>query len=280
MKQNEKWTDYLMIVAGSFIMGFAIKNMYDPMNLVTGGVSGAAIIVKSLTGIPLWATNTVLNIPLFLAAWRLKGWNFIRRTLVATMSLSVSLYVIPEMPLVEGDLFLSAVFGGIISGVGTGLVFLYQATTGGTDMLAALMQLKLRHYSIAEIMQFLDGAVVVAGASLFGIRHAFYAILAIYAVCKVSDGILDGMEFAKQAVVISDRSEEIAGQVMDRLERGVTAVDATGMYSGRTRKMLFCVVSRKELVILRDIVKQIDPRAFVIVDDVREVFGEGFIEEV
>jgi len=92
-----------MIVAGSFIMGFAIKNMYDPMNLVTGGVSGAAIIVKSLTGIPLWATNTVLNIPLFLAAWRLKGWNFIRRTLVATMSLSVSLYVIPEMPLVEGD---------------------------------------------------------------------------------------------------------------------------------------------------------------------------------
>ena len=280
MKQNEKWTDYLMIVAGSFIMGFAIKNMYDPMNLVTGGVSGAAIIVKSLTGIPLWATNTVLNIPLFLAAWRLKGWNFIRRTLVATMSLSVSLYVIPEMPLVEGDLFLSAVFGGIVSGVGTGLVFLYQATTGGTDMLAALMQLKLRHYSIAEIMQFLDGAVVVAGASLFGIRHAFYAILAIYAVCKVSDGILDGMKFAKQAVVISDRSEEIAGQVMDRLERGVTAVDATGMYSGRTRKMLFCVVSRKELVILRDIVKQIDPRAFVIVDDVREVFGEGFIEEV
>ncbi|MCI8958591.1 MAG: YitT family protein [Lachnospiraceae bacterium] len=268
-----------MIVAGSFIMGFAIKNMYDPMNLVTGGVSGAAIIVKSLTGIPLWATNTVLNIPLFLAAWRLKGWNFIRRTLVATVSLSVSLYVIPEMPLVEGDLFLSAVFGGIVSGVGTGLVFLYQATTGGTDMLAALMQLKLRHYSIAQIMQFLDGAVVVAGASLFGIRHAFYAILAIYAVCKVSDGILDGMKFAKQAVVISDRSEEIAGQVMDRLERGVTAVDATGMYSGRTRKMLFCVVSRKELVILRDIVKRIDPRAFVIVDDVREVFGEGFIEE-
>lgn len=279
MKQNEKWTDYLMIVAGSFIMGFAIKNMYDPMNLVTGGVSGAAIIVKSLIGIPLWATNTVLNIPLFLAAWRLKGWNFIRRTLVATVSLSVSLYVIPEMPLVEGDLFLSAVFGGIVSGVGTGLVFLYQATTGGTDMLAALMQLKLRHYSIAQIMQFLDGAVVVAGASLFGIRHAFYAILAIYAVCKVSDGILDGMKFAKQAVVISDRSEEIAGQVMDRLERGVTAVDATGMYSGRTRKMLFCVVSRKELVILRDIVKRIDPRAFVIVDDVREVFGEGFIEE-
>lgn len=279
MKQNEKWTDYLMIVAGSFIMGFAIKNMYDPMNLVTGGVSGAAIIVKSLTGIPLWATNTVLNIPLFLAAWRLKGWNFIRRTLVATVSLSVSLYVIPEMPLVEGDLFLSAVFGGIVSGVGTGLVFLYQATTGGTDMLAALMQLKLRHYSIAQIMQFLDGAVVVAGASLFGIRHAFYAILAIYAVCKVSDGILDGMKFAKQAVVISDRSEEIAGQVMDRLKRGVTAVDATGMYSGRTRKMLFCVVSRKELVILRDIVKRIDPRAFVIVDDVREVFGEGFIEE-
>ena len=271
---------YILIILGSFIMGFAIKNMYDPVNLVTGGVSGIAIIVKGMVGLPLWLTNTVLNIPLFLAAWKLKGWNFIKRTLVATVALSVSLYVLPERAFLSGDLFLSSLFGGVVSGIGTGIVFAFRATTGGTDMLAALLQLKLRHYSIAQIMQVLDGAVVLAGASIFGIQYALYAMIAIYAVCKVSDGILDGMKFSKQAVIISDKNREIAQAVLASMERGVTAVDAVGMYSGQQRKMLFCVVSRKEIVQLRDIVRQFDRQAFIIVSDVREVFGEGFIEEL
>lgn len=271
---------YILIILGSFIMGFAIKNMYDPVNLVTGGVSGIAIIVKGVTGLPLWLTNTALNIPLFLAAWKLKGWNFIKRTLVATVALSVSLYVLPERAFLSNDFFLSSLFGGVVSGIGTGIVFAFRATTGGTDMLAALLQLKLRHYSIAQIMQVLDGAVVLAGASIFGIQYALYAMIAIYAVCKISDGILDGMKFSKQAVIISDRNTEIARAVLENMERGVTAVDAVGMYSGQQRKMLFCVVSRKEIVQLRDIVRQFDRQAFIIVNDVREVFGEGFIEEL
>lgn len=270
--------DYLLIVAGAFIMGFAIKNLYDPMNLVTGGVSGIAIIMKSVAGIPLWLTNTLCNIPLFLAAWKLKGWKFIKRTMVATVSLSASLYVIPEMPFLMDDLLLTSLFGGIVSGVGTGLVLLFQATTGGTDMMAALLQRKLRHYSIAQILQVLDAMVVLAGAAVFGVRYALYALIAIYAVTKVSDGLLEGLKFSKQAYVISDRYEEIAQAIMTRMERGVTAVDAVGMYSGESRKMLFCVVSKKEIVTLREIVAEYDRKAFLIVNDVREVFGEGFIE--
>ena len=278
MIQKKELREYAAIVLGAFIMGFAIKNIYDPANLVTGGVSGIAIIVKNLLGAPLWLTNTMLNIPLFLAAWRLKGWTFIRRTLAATVSLSISLYIIPEIPLRPDDLLLSALFGGIVSGIGTGLVFMYQATTGGTDMLAALIQLKMRQYSIAWIMQFLDGMVVLAGASIFGIHHALYAIIAIYCVCKLSDNLLDGLKFATQAVIISDRSQEIADLIMKRLERGVTSIDAVGMYSKSGKQMLVCVVSKKEIVLVRDIVKQIDRKAFVIVSDAREVFGEGFLE--
>ena len=135
---------YAVIIFAAFLMGFAIKNLYDPVNLVTGGVSGVAIIFKSLFDIPLWLTNTLLNIPLFLAAWRLKGWNFIKRTFIATVSLSVSLYVLPEMTIAGDDIFLSALFGGILSGVGTGILFAVHATTGGTDMLAALLHLKIR----------------------------------------------------------------------------------------------------------------------------------------
>lgn len=270
--------DYLMIVAGSFIMGFAIKNMYDPVSLVTGGVSGIAIIFKNLFSVPLWVTNTVLNIPLFLVSIKIKGWKFIKKTFVATVALSLSLYIIPYMPFVTDDLFLASLFGGIISGIGAGMVFICQATTGGTDMLAALIQRKLRHYSIAQIMQVLDGIVVLAGATVFGIRFALYALIAIFAVSKISDGMIEGLKFSKQAFIVSDQYEKIASVVMERLARGVTAVNAVGMYSGNEKKMLFCVVSKKEIVQLKEIVGEIDPGAFVIVSDAREVFGEGFIE--
>lgn len=278
MKKYSVFTEYLLIVVGAFVMGFSIKNMYDPISLVTGGVSGIAIIAKSIAGVPLWVTNTVCNIPLFAAAWKIKGWKFIKRTLTATAALSVSLYMIPEMPFLMEDLLLTSLFGGIISGLGTGLVFLFQATTGGTDMLAALLQRRFRQYSIAQIMQVLDAAVVLLGAAVFGIRYALYALIAIYAVSKVSDGLLEGLKFSKQAYIISDRYEEIAQAVMTRMERGVTALDAVGMYSGEGKKMLFCVVSRKEIVVLREIVAEFDRRAFLIVSDVKEVFGEGFIE--
>ncbi|MBS6642659.1 MAG: YitT family protein [Clostridiaceae bacterium] len=277
-RRRSALVDYLMIVAGSFIMGFAIKNMYDPVSLVTGGVSGIAIIFKNLFSVPLWVTNTVLNIPLFLVSIKIKGWKFIKKTFVATVALSLSLYIIPYMPFVTDDLFLASLFGGIISGIGAGMVFICQATTGGTDMLAALIQRKLRHYSIAQIMQVLDGIVVLAGATVFGIRYALYALIAIFAVSKISDGMIEGLKFSKQAFIVSDKYEKIAAEVMERLARGVTAVNAVGMYSRNEKKMLFCVVSKKEIVQLKEIVGEIDPGAFVIVSDAREVFGEGFIE--
>ncbi len=277
-KNRPVWVDYVLIVFGAFIMGFAIKNMYDPAGLVTGGVTGVAIIVKYYMGIPLWLTNTVLNIPLFLIAWRVQSFSFIKRTAAATAALSLSLYIIPEIPMVTDDIFLSALFGGIVSGVGTGLVFLMQATTGGTDMLAALMRRKLKQYSIAQIMQVLDGLIVLAGAGVFGITIALYACIAIFMVSRVSDGILEGMKFSKQALIISDKSNEIAQAILSRLDRGVTAVPAVGMYSGQERQMLFCVVSRKEIVRIRELVWEMDPKAFVIMSDVREVLGEGFIE--
>lgn len=278
MKQKSFIIEYGAIVAGAFIMGFAIKSLYDPVSMVTGGVSGAAIIVKEILGVPLWLTNTLLNIPLFVAAYFIMGWKFIRRTLFATIMLSVSLYVLPDNVYMENDLLLSALFGGILTGVGTGLVFLAGCTTGGTDMLAVLLQRKIRHYSIAQIMQVLDGLVVLAGASLFGVRTALYAFIAIFCVAKVTDSIVEGVKFSKQAFIISDHYNEISQAVLERMGRGVTSLEAEGMYSGNRKKMLFCVVSKKEIVQLREIVAEFDAGAFMIVSDAREVFGEGFIE--
>ena len=270
--------DYILILIGASIMGFAIKNIYDPIGLVTGGASGVAIILKKQFGVPLWLTNTAINIPLFAAAAKLKGWSFIKRTLLATVTLSVSLYVIPEMSFLMDDLFLTALFGGLITGAGAGIVFACQATTGGTDMLAAIIRRWLPHYTLVQILQVLDAAIVLIGAGIFGVTYALYALIAIYAVYKVSDGIIEGMKYSKVAYIISDKSEEIAAAILKELERGVTALDARGMYSGNRKNVLFCVVSRKEIAQLKELVVGHDAQAFVIVSDAREVLGEGFIE--
>lgn len=271
--------EYIWIIIGSLIIAFSIKNLYEPIKLVTGGFSGLAIIAKSLFGIPLWVTNVVLNVPLFAIAIPTLGWKFIRKTVVATVVLSIGFAVIPEMNLVTDDMLLSSIFGGVIDGIGIGLVLMYRATTGGTDMLATLIQKKLRHRSVVDIMKVIDGLIVIMGISVFGIQKALYAIITIYVISKVSDSMVEGLKFSKQAFIISDSSQEIADAIMNTLDRGVTAVSARGMYSKMEKQMLFCVVSLKQIAVLKDIVRSIDPNAFVIVSDAREVLGEGFIEK-
>ena len=145
-------------------------------------------------------------------------------------------------------------------------------------MLAALMQKRMKHYTLAQIMQVLDGIIVLAGATVFGIPTALYALIAIFCVSKVTDGLIEGLKFSKQAYIISDSYREIADAILERMGRGVTSLEARGMYSNEEKKMLFCVVSKKEIVKIREIVSEFDARAFVIVSDAREVFGEGFIE--
>ena len=189
--QKKPWIDWGMILVGTGLMALGIKSIYDPIGLVTGGFTGIAIIVKELSGaiveggIPLWLTNLVLNVPVFLVALQRKGKQFIGRTAAGTCLLSVWLYVLPEVDLVAGDYTLAAIFGGVITGVGMGMILLARGTTGGTDMVAALIQQKLRHYSIAQIMQVLDGAIVLLGLYLFGVQPALYAIVSIFIVSKL-----------------------------------------------------------------------------------------------
>lgn len=145
-------------------------------------------------------------------------------------------------------------------------------------MLAALMQKKLAHYTIPQIMQVLDAVIVLFGAAVFGIRTALYALIAIYAVSKVSDGIVEGLKFSKMVYIISEKNPEISNAILHQMDRGVTGLKARGLYSGNDREMLCCVVSKKEISQIKEIVREFDEKAFVIVSDVREVFGEGFIE--
>lgn len=276
--------EYLMLIVGTAFVAISIQCIYDPISLVTGGFSGLAIVIKAVTesfipgGIPLWLTNIALNIPVFLVAFKVKGKRFIGRTLVGAFLLSAWLYILPPLDLTQGDYILAAVFGGVICGIGMGLILLAKATTGGTDMVATIIQHYVRHYSIVQILQILDAMVVLCGLYVFGLRAALYAIVAIFITTKVSDTLMEGFKFSKAAFIITDRYELVAKRILQELDRGVTGLLAKGMYSGADKCVLYCVVSQKEIVQVKEIVAETDPEAFVIVSDAREVLGEGFLE--
>lgn len=283
-RRRSEWFSYLMIIVGAASFGVAIQNIYDPTGLVTGGFTGLAIIVKAITGqlmkggIPLWLTNTVLNIPVFILGYILMGRKFLGRSLFGTLMLSFWLYILPPLDLAQGDYMLAALFGGLFSGAGVGLVLRANGTTGGTDMVAALIHRKLRHYTVAQIMMILDGCIVLTGLFLFGIRSTLYAIVAIFVATKVSDSVLEGFNYSKAAYIITDQYVEIAKRIMEELDRGLTGLSAKGMYTNEDKCVLYCVVSMKEIMVLKELVSEVDRNAFVIVSDVREVLGEGFLE--
>ena len=283
-KKKEIARDYILLAAGTGFIALAVQAVFDPMGMVNGGFSGLGIIIRRMTlglvpgGIPLWFTNIALNLPAFLVAWFVMGRVFVQRTAIAALMLSAWLAVLPSVDLAKGDYLLAALYGGLISGIGIAMVFRTGNATGGTDLVASLLHRKFRNYSIAQILLVLDGAVIVAGYYLVGARPALYAVLSVAITTKVSDTILNGMNDSKMIFVVSDHSDAIAEHVLYEMDRGCTAIPAQGMYSDEMRKMLFCVVGKKEVLDFKDCVKELDPHAFVIVTDANEVLGEGFLE--
>ena len=284
MKKHSNLYEYLMITIGTGILAFGIACFYDPVGLVTGGFSGLAIVIKHITvglvpgGIPLWLTNIALNVPVFILSYILKGKKFIGKTLFGTIMLSAWLMILPEIDMAEGDLMIAALFGGLCAGAGIGFVIRVGATTGGTDMVSALVQLKLRHFSIVQILMVIDASVVLLGLLIFGMRPTLYAIIGIVVQTKVSDLVVEGFNYSKAAYIITNEHEEVAKRIMTELERGVTGLHAKGMYTQNDKCVLYCIVTQKEIIGLKDIVNEVDPSAFVIVSDVKEVLGEGFQE--
>ena len=276
--------NYFLILLGTALMAIAIQWIFDRVGLITGGFTGLTIIIRNLTeallpgGIPLWLTNIVLNIPIFLYSYIRFGKKYIGKTGFATILLSVWLYLIPVIDMSGDDYMLAALFGGAFTGIGMALVLKAGATTGGTDMVAAIIQSHMLHYTVVQVMQVLDAAIVILGLYVFGLRPTLYAVVSIFVSTKISDAFLEGFKTSKAAFIITNRYEEVAERLMDELDRGVTGLHAQGMYTEEKKCVLYCVVSRKEIVRVKEIVNDVDSSAFVIVSDVREVLGEGFLE--
>lgn len=284
LKSHSKFKDYIYMIVGTALMALSIKSIFDSEGLVTGGFTGIAIIIKNITGnivkggVPLWFTNLLLNIPAFFIGYKIKGAHYLGRTFFATIALSLWLFFLPSYPICSGDSVLAVVLGGVLTGVGVGLVLMSRSTTGGTDFVSALIQHYWKHYSIAQILLLIDGTIVFIGIFVFGINKALYALIVIFIVSKVTDGLIEGVKFSKAAFIITERKEEVSKAILEQISRGLTSLNATGVYSGNEKNLLICVVSKKEIVELKEIVVAVDRKAFVIVSDVREVLGEGFVE--
>lgn len=283
---NKWWMTYLLLTAGTFFMAVGINVIYEPLSMVTGGFSGIGILVKKLTqtarwsGIPVGMTTLLLNIPLFIWGYSQKGKVFVKKTVYAASCFSFFLLIIPTFDIVKQDYLMAALVGGLLNGTGIGLVFSQGASTGGSDLLSVLTAKILPGLSASERLILIDTLIVAAGVFIFGLEISLYAVVAVFVTGKVSNAILDGLKFAKIAYIISDHPEEISEHILRELGRGLTGLEGQGMYSEKHKMVLMCVVSKKEAVLLKDIVKNADNEAFLILSEAKEVLGEGFWREM
>lgn len=276
MSLKRKISSYGMLAVGTFFMAAGTNIVYEPMHMVTGGFAGVGIVLQEFFSVPLWAVTVILNIPLFIAAFYHFGIRFLEKTFFAAVCFSLLLAVVPQFPVRHTDYLMAAIIGGSLNGLGLALVFRQSASTGGTDLLASLLKLRFPSVSSGMILAILDGSVVIAGMAVFGLRIGIYAVMAVFITSWLMDRILEGFRFAKMLYIISDKPEEISAGIMEKIHRGVTALEGMGMYSKKEKRILMCAVSRKEAVTVIHFVKQLDSQAFIVLSDAREVLGEGF----
>ena len=284
---SEKWTkskyyplvrDYGMILVGTLITGASYAYFFVPNNIAPGGVTGIATVLNYLIGRPPVGTlSFILNIPLFLLGYRSGGKRFVFRSFAAMMLLSLFIDILPGAPITD-DGMLASIFGGILLGIGLGLVLRAGATTGGTDLAAQMVHNRLSFISVGTFLFGIDCLVILLAGVVFDVQAALVALIALYISTKVIDTVIKGWNTEQQMMIISDRAREIAGHITSEMNRGATFIEATGAYTGEKRGMLYCVVTRAQIMQVKGIVAGIDPHAFVTVSDAHEVMGEGFRE--
>ncbi len=271
--------DYALILIGCLVQAVAMDVFLIPARLAAGGVSGLAQIVNALTGWPIGTLVLIMNLPLFFIGWRyLGGRRFLTRTVVTVIAYSLMVDALaPFLPKggVTPEPILNAVFGGVIGGLGMGLVFRAQGTTGGTDILARLLG-RWRSVPLSQSYLLTDTAIVFFAGLAFGWEAALFAVIALYVSGLAAELAAEGVGIVRAATIITRHPQAIAARVMEDMARGVTGWAGTGMYSGEERHILFVAVSRSEVSQLKAIIQSVDPTAFVVIGQAHEALGEGF----
>lgn len=272
--------DLLFMVLGSVIYAVGVNAFTAPNQIAPGGVTGIATMLKHLFNTPIGSVILLINVPIIIWGVVEIGYKLVAKTMVAILLNSIAIDVVALfMPVYHGDPLIIMLMGGVCEGIGLSLVFVRGATTGGTDMIARLLNHRLRHLSMGKLMLAIDGCVIIASAFVYkSIESAVYACVVVFVSTQIIDAILYGTDIGtgKMFFVISKESEKIADRIMTELDRGVTFLKSRGGYMKRDGEVLFCAVRRFEVFKISEIIREEDPDAFVIIGDAGEIMGEGF----
>ena len=281
--------DYILIAFGALIQAVSLRIFYVPADLASGGVSGISQLINHFTGWPIGLMILIGNVPLFVLGWRfLGGRRFALRTAVAIVTYSLLTDLLLKLPFfapngaasvlindLKGDIFLNSLYGAIISGIGYGLVYRARGTSGGSDILARILN-KWRGVSMTQSYLVVDTAVILSAGFVFGWKQALYAMITLYVSGLVADTVLEGGGTVRTAMIVTSKPEDVSARVMENLERGVTVLEGTGAFTGTSKPVLYCVITRAEVATLKTIVNEIDPEAFMVIGVAHEALGEGF----
>ena len=272
--------DYVLILIGSILQAGSLRVFLIPAKLASGGVSGLSQIVNSFTGWPIGVMVLIGNIPLLILGWRfLGGPRFAARTAFAILSFSILVDLpLPFLPQegITGDLVLNSLYGGVVSGIGFGLVYRGRGTSGGSDILARILS-SWRGIPVSQSYLMTDAVIIFLAGISFSWENALYALVMLYVSGIAAESISQGSNILRTGLIITGRPEPIIEEIFNRLRRGVTIMNARGGYSGEDKSILLCVVTRAEIPHLKDLTKEIDPKAFLIIGQAHEVRGEGFL---
>lgn len=277
-KTSEYILQYGLIILGSVLFAAGFQFFLYPNSIIVGGVSGIAMIINYLTQLPVGVMTIVLNIPLFIIAWKHFGTKFIIASLVGMLlsSVFVDLFaLISYSP--TSDMLLACIIGGAVKGLGLGIIYYAGATTGGTDIIAKFVRLRFPYLNFGTVILLTDAVIILAFAAIFKkVEAAMYAVIAMFVVSKVVDLVLYGIDNSSVCYIISEKSEQLVTDITDRLHRGVTILEGEGAYSHQNKQVLLCVVKRTQIAEIRKMIRNIDENAFFIVTDAKNVFGKGF----
>lgn len=270
--------DLILIFIGCLIGSIGINMFLIHAKLLSGGVTGVALIVQYTTSFKAGYTILLINIPLFVLSYLKLDRKFTLYSVFGTLSLSTCLILTSNVAkfLEINDILLYCIYGGVICGIGFGIVFSRNGSTGGTDIITMIIRQKYSNFNIGNLGFMMNLVVVTIGALVFGLPKALYTLLSMYIQSFVLDKVIKGLNRKQLLLIITDQETEITNYIMNSLHRGVTALNAEGCYTQKTKKMLYSIVSLGQLVELKRNVKEIDPMAFISVIDVSDVTGKGF----
>lgn len=269
--------DYIFILAGTFMVAVGISVFLAPNKLSPGGVTAVGTVLLHLFGIRLSITNIAVNALLFVLGYKYLGKNAVIKTVCGIASLSVFLEAASLIAPYTGDVIISSIVGGILMGVGVGFVIRHEGSTGGSDFAALILNRFFPHISTAKLIMVIDGVIIaVAGIVFRSVEVTFYSALTLFVATRVADAICTLGNAAKTVQIFSEKNDEIAQMILHDLNRGITGIHCKGMYSDKESMMLLCVVAPKQLPVIINRVRKIDMGAFIVVNDTKEVLGQGF----